>query len=385
MPGKRGVLIVDDSATVRATLTELLNSDERLEVVAVAGDPYIAAAKIEKRVPDVIVLDLEMPRMDGLTFLKRLMAQHPIPVVICSSAAEKGSAKAFEALEAGAIEVIAKPRIGTKQYLEETRATLCDAVVAASLANLRPRRQPAVSPKLNADVIIPKSAPRRFAARQPVASNGASSGLAPGLIAIGASTGGTEALLTLLQELTGEAAGIVIVQHMPEGFTQAFANRLNQLCEIAIREAKDGDTIEPGLALIAPGNWHTLVRVKGSGYALEVKPGPQVCRHRPSVDVLFRSVAQSAGPKAVGVILTGMGDDGAEGMLEMKQAGAYNIAQDEASCVVFGMPNQAIKRGGVDKTLPLNGIAPLLMKLSSEGMARSGARPNREMASLPVS
>jgi two-component system chemotaxis response regulator CheB len=205
------------------------------------------------------------------------------------------------------------------------------------------------------------------------------------LIAIGASTGGTEALLTLLQELTGEAAGIVIVQHMPEGFTQAFADRLNQLCEIAIREAKDGDTIEPGLALIAPGNWHTLVRVKGSGYALEVKPGPQVCRHRPSVDVLFRSVAQSAGPKAVGVILTGMGDDGAEGMLEMKQAGAYNIAQDEASCVVFGMPNQAIKRGGVDKTLPLNGIAPLLMKLSSEGMARSGARPNREMASLPVS
>jgi two-component system chemotaxis response regulator CheB len=381
MPGKRGVLIVDDSATVRATLTELLNSDERLEVVAVAGDPYIAAAKIEKRVPDVIVLDLEMPRMDGLTFLKRLMAQHPIPVVICSSAAEKGSAKAFEALEAGAIEVIAKPRIGTKQFLEETRATLCDTVVAASLANMRQKRQTMVPPKLTADVILPKSAPRRATLREAPAGR---SGKPPALIAIGASTGGTEALLILLRELTRETAGIVIVQHMPEGFTAAFADRLNQLCEIEIREAKDGDTIEPGLALVAPGNWHMLVRGKGKGYAVEVKAGPQVCRHRPSVDVLFRSVAQSVGPNALGVILTGMGDDGAEGMLEMKQAGAFNLAQDEASCVVFGMPNQAIKRGGVDRTLPLNAIAPLLMKISSEGMPGAGTRHKMEAAPLLV-
>ena len=347
---------------MRATLTELLNSDERLEVVAVAGDPYIAAAKIEKRVPDVIVLDLEMPRMDGLTFLKRLMAQHPIPVVICSSAAEKGSTRAFQALEAGAVDVIAKPRVGTKQFFEETRESLCDSVVAASLANLQNRRPPLiVVPKLTADVILPKSNRNHVPARKASLSRTVRP---PALIAIGASTGGTEALLTLLQGLSCETSGIVIVQHMPEGFTTGFAERLNQLCAIEVREAKDGDAVQTGLALIAPGNWHTLVHRKSSGYAVEVKAGPPVCRHRPSVDVLFRSVAQSVGSTAVGVILTGMGDDGAEGMLEMKHTGSYNIAQDEASCVVFGMPNQAIKRGGVDKVLPLDAIAPQLMKFA---------------------
>jgi two-component system chemotaxis response regulator CheB len=195
----------------------------------------------------------------------------------------------------------------------------------------------------------------------------------PGVIAIGASTGGTEALLVLLRELTSEASGIVIVQHMPEGFTAGFADRLNDLCQVDVREAKDGDPVEPGVALIAPGNWHLLVKSKGKGYAVEVKGGPRVCRHRPSVDVLFRSVAQCAGQDAVGVILTGMGDDGAQGMLEMKQAGAYNIAQDRDSCVVFGMPNEAILRGGVDKTLPLNGIAPLLMQLSLKGIQEGSA------------
>jgi two-component system chemotaxis response regulator CheB len=360
---KRSVLIVDDSATARTTLSELLNSDERLEVIGVAGDPYIAATKIEKRVPDAIVLDLEMPRMDGLTFLKRLMAQHPIPVVICSGAAEKGSAKAFEALEAGAIDVIAKPRVGTKQFLEESRENLCDVVWAASMANMQLKRKTIVRPKLTADVILPKISKPPSALRRAVGGP-----RNPSLIAIGASTGGTEALLTLLQDLSCETAGIVIVQHMPEGFTAGFAERLNQLCSIEVREAKNGDAIEPGLALIAPGNWHTLVRSGFKGYTVEVKSGPPVCRHRPSVDVLFRSVAQAAGRDAVGVILTGMGDDGAEGMLEMKHAGSHNIAQDEASCVVFGMPNQAIKRGGVDKIATLDGIAPMLMKLCVEGV-----------------
>jgi two-component system chemotaxis response regulator CheB len=363
MPRKRSVLIVDDSATMRTTLTELLNSDERLEVVAVAGDPYIAATKIEKRVPDVIVLDLEMPRMDGLTFLKRLMSQHPIPVVICSSSAEKGSAVAFKAMEAGAVDVIGKPKLGVKQFLEDTRETFCDVVVAASLANMARKSIWMVDPKLTADVIIPKTVKSlRQASGKP--QMGRSAG-APGVIAIGASTGGTEALLVLLRELTTEASGIVIVQHMPEGFTAGFADRLNDFCEVEVREAKDGDAVEQGLALIAPGNWHLLLKRKGKGYAVEVKGGPRVCRHRPSVDVLFRSVAQCAGQDAVGVILTGMGDDGAQGMLEMKQAGAYNIAQDRNSCVVFGMPNEAILLGGVDKIAALNGIAPLLMQLSS--------------------
>jgi two-component system chemotaxis response regulator CheB len=371
MPRKRSVLIVDDSATMRTTLTELLNSDERLEVVAVAADPYIAATKIEKRVPDVIVLDLEMPRMDGLTFLKRLMAQHPIPVVICSSSAEKGSATAFKAIEAGAVDVIGKPKLGVKQFLEDTRETFCDVVLAASLANMARKSMWTVAPKLTADVIIPKTLKSlRQASGRPQLSRGTG---VPGVIAIGASTGGTEALLVLLRELTSEASGIVIVQHMPEGFTAGFADRLNDLCQVDVREAKDGDPVEPGVALIAPGNWHLLVKSKGKGYAVEVKGGPRVCRHRPSVDVLFRSVAQCAGQDAVGVILTGMGDDGAQGMLEMKQAGAYNIAQDRDSCVVFGMPNEAILRGGVDKTLPLNGIAPLLMQLSLKGIQEGSA------------
>jgi two-component system chemotaxis response regulator CheB len=371
MARKRSVLIVDDSATVRATLTELFNSDDRLEVVAVASDPYIAATKIEKRVPDVIVLDLEMPRMDGLTFLKRIMAQHPIPVVICSSAAEKGSARAFQALEAGAVDVIAKPKIGTKQFLEDSRDALCDAVLAAAMANLQNKRPLTSPPKLTADVILSKTTTARITLAK---SSAARSSKPPAVIAVGASTGGTEALLTLLQGLSAETAGIVIVQHMPEGFTAGFAERLNQMCEIEVREAKDGDAIEPGLALIAPGNWHTLVVRKGSSFAVQVKSGPPVCRHRPSVDVLFRSVAQSAAQNSIGVILTGMGDDGADGMVEMKQAGAYNIAQDEASCVVFGMPNQAIKRGGVDKIASLDAIAPILVKFSAERMRNADTR-----------
>ena len=367
MSRKRSVLIVDDSATVRTALTELLNSDDRLEVIAVAVDPYVAAAKIQQRVPDVIVLDLEMPRMDGLTFLKRLMAQHPIPVVICSSAAEKGSDLALQAIEAGAVEVIAKPKLGAKQFFEETRDSLCDSVLAASLANLRRRVQVNVPPKLTADAIIPRSVKGLRHAVVPF--TGRHEGC-PAMIAVGASTGGTEALETLLTGLSSETPGVVIVQHMPEGFTAAFANRLNGLCEIEVREAENGDDIQPGLALIAPGNWHLLVRSRAKGYCVEVKSGPPVCRHRPSVDVLFRSVAQTVGHEAVGVILTGMGDDGAQGMLEMKQAGAFTIAQDRDSCVVFGMPNEAMKRGGVDRVVSLDAIAPLLMNLSTGGVRR---------------
>jgi two-component system chemotaxis response regulator CheB len=364
MAKKCGVLIVDDSATVRATLTELLNSDERLEVIAVAPDPYVAATRIEQRMPDVILLDLEMPRMDGLTFLKRVMAQHPIPVVICSSAAEQGSQKAFEALQAGAVEVITKPKLGTKQFLQEIREQLCDVVLAASMANLKQKMQLVVPPKLTADAVIPRSLNNLRMATKPHVGGQAG---CPNLIAIGASTGGTDALLQVLEALSAETAGIVIVQHMPEGFTAAFSDRLNRSCQIEVREAADGDTVEPGLALIAPGNKHTLVHKRGKAYAIEVKNGPPVSRHRPSVDVLFRSVAQSAGPDAVGVILTGMGDDGAAGMLEMKQAGVYTIAQDRESCVVFGMPNEAIKRGGVEKVVPLGSVASLLMKISTSG------------------
>jgi two-component system chemotaxis response regulator CheB len=371
MARKRSVLIVDDSAIVRTTLTELLNSDERLEVIGVAADPYIATSRIEQRVPDVIVLDLEMPRMDGLTFLKRLMAQHPIPVIICSSAAEHGSARAFEAIEAGAVDVISKPKVGTKQFFEESRATLCDAVLAASMATLKPRVAFSVTPKLTADVIIPQRTESHKAKVSQYQG-------CPSFIAIGASTGGTQALEKVLTELTPETVGIVITQHMPEGFTAAFADRLNRICDIEVREAKDGDEIRQGLALIAPGNWHMLVRAAGSRYAVEIKGGPQVSRHRPSVDVLFRSVAQAAGNKAVGLIMTGMGDDGAAGMLEMKQAGAYTIAQDRDSCVVFGMPNEAIKKGGVDRIVPLDGVAALLQQLSG------GVRQARQSPSILV-
>jgi two-component system chemotaxis response regulator CheB len=347
---------------VRASLTELLNSDDRLEVIGVASDPYVATNRIQQRVPDVIVLDLEMPRMDGLTFLKRLMAQHPIPVVICSGTAENGSSRAFQALEAGAVDVINKPRLGTRQAFEESRSTFCDAVLAASMANLKRKVEFTVPPRLSADVIIPKQTTKARKSVQPLDGS-------PSFIAIGASTGGTQALEKILTELTADCTGIVITQHMPEGFTAAFSNRLNQLCAIEVREARDGDAIEPGLALVAPGNWHMLVQSKGRGYVVAIKGGPQVSRHRPSVDVLFRSTAQAAGPNAAGVILTGMGDDGAAGMLEMKEAGAYTIAQDKDSCIVFGMPNEAIKRGGVDRVVPLDGVAPLLMSLSAGSMS----------------
>jgi two-component system chemotaxis response regulator CheB len=339
------VLIVDDSAVVRQTLNEVLSSDPEIEVIATAGDPYVAAERIGEQVPDVITLDIEMPRMDGLTFLKKIMSQHPIPVVICSSLAEEGAQSTFKALEYGAVEIITKPRLGTRQFLEDSRAEICDAVKAAAASRLRALRpSQTVEPKLTADAILSPAVHAMVETTEKV-------------VVIGASTGGTEALKTLLESLPPDSPGIVIVQHMPELFTRAFANRLDSLCQITVKEAETNDTVIRGRALIAPGNHHLLLKRSGARYFVEIKDGPLVCRHRPSVDVLFRSAARYAGQNAVGVILTGMGDDGARGMLEMKQAGAPTIAQDEASCVVFGMPKEAIKLGGVDKVLPLTKIA----------------------------
>ena len=346
------VLIVDDSAVVRQTLTEILSSDPEIEVIGVAGDPYVASERIAEQVPDVITLDIEMPRMDGLTFLMRIMSQHPIPVVICSSLAGEGTQSAMKALEYGAVEIITKPRLGSKQFLEESSVTLCQTVKAAAAAKLRVLRPGlAVQPKLTADAIL--SAATRAMAET-----------TEKVVVIGASTGGTEALKTLLESLPPDSPGIVIVQHMPELFTRAFASRLDGLCAITVKEAETNDTVIRGRALIAPGNHHLLLKRSGARYFVEVKDGPLVCRHRPSVDVLFRSAARYAGRNAVGVILTGMGDDGAHGMLEMKQTGATTVAQDEATCIVYGMPKEAVRLGGVDKVLPLGSIAGAILSLA---------------------
>lgn len=350
------VLVVDDSAIVRQTLKEVLETDPEIKVIATAADPYIAVERMKKELPDVITLDIEMPRMDGLTFLEKLMAQRPLPVVICSSLTEQGSATGIAALEKGAVELIAKPKMGTRQFLEESRIRICDAVKSAAQVRPRGARPPLPSlqpvPKLTADAILEK----------PVSS--AMIETTEKVVAVGASTGGTEALRVLLQGMPPDSPGIVIVQHMPENFTASFANRLNGLCSITVKEAADGDPVLRGQALIAPGNRHLLLKRSGARYFVEIRDGPLVCRHRPSVDVLFRSTARYAGRNAIGVIMTGMGDDGARGMLEMKQAGATNLAQDEASCVVFGMPAEAIKLGGVDHSYPLVKLAPEIVRLT---------------------
>jgi two-component system, chemotaxis family, protein-glutamate methylesterase/glutaminase len=343
------VLIVDDSAVVRRTLSEVLSSDPAIEVIGTASDPFVAADRIGEQVPDVITLDIEMPGMDGLTFLQKIMSQHPIPVIICSSLAEEGAQSTLQALEYGAVDIIAKPRLGSQRFLEESSVILCEAVKAAAGARLRPyspRR--VIEPKLTADAILSRATGAMLETTEKV-------------VVIGASTGGTEALRSLLEVLPPDAPGIVIVQHMPELFTRAFANRLNSLCRITVKEAESNDTVLRGRALIAPGNHHALLKRSGARYFVDIKDGPLVSRHRPSVDVLFRSAARYAGPNAVAVIMTGMGDDGARGMLEMKEAGAATIAQDEATSVVFGMPNEAIKRGAVDTVLPLHAIAASIL------------------------
>jgi two-component system, chemotaxis family, protein-glutamate methylesterase/glutaminase len=342
---KLRVLVVDDSALVRQVMQGILQTDRRI-TVTVAADPLIAAAKMEKERPDVIITDLEMPRMDGLTFLRKIMSESPLPVVICSGFAAKGTDLALRALEEGAVEVITKPKLGVREFLHESAVLLLDVVWSAAEARIVPRQQTAPLHRLTADAVLP---PLRTSPRHSESHDA--------LIAVGASTGGTEALRVFLSGMPPDCPPIVIVQHMPENFTRAFANRLDRECAIEVREGADGMVLHSGLAVIAPGNFHAVVNRNGVNLIVNVMDGPLVSRHRPSVDVLFRSVAVAAGRNAVGVIMTGMGDDGAQGLLEMKQAGAATIAQDEASCVVFGMPREAIIRGAVDFVLPLERIS----------------------------
>ena len=352
------VLVVDDSATVRQTLTAILQEDPEIEVIGAASDPFSAARHIAKEAPDVITLDVEMPRMDGITFLRKLMAQHPIPVVMCSSLTEEGSATLMQALEAGAVDVILKPKLGVADHLMESRALICEAVKGAAQARLSARSRTTIrtpEKKLTADAMLP---PPREGAQ-------AMARTTEKVICIGASTGGTESLREVLQALPANAPGIVIVQHMPEKFTAAFARRLNDLCAVEVKEAADGDAVLRGRVLIAPGNLHTLLERSGARYHVSVRSGPLVSRHRPSVDVLFRSAARCAGANAVGVIMTGMGDDGARGLDEMKHAGAYTVAQDEATSIVFGMPKEAIARGAAMKVAPLGAIAREIMRLGA--------------------
>ncbi len=345
------VLVVDDSAVVRQVVQMVLEHDPGIEVIGVASDPIFAMEKMSKQWPDVIVLDVEMPRMDGITFLKKIMAEHPTPVVICSTLTEKGAETTMQAMSVGAVGIITKPKVGLKGFLHEAASDLINAVKEAAQANVRRMKiapgatAPRIAPKLNADAIL--SAPGGHAMAQTTER----------IVAIGTSTGGTQALEEVLTALPRVSPGMVIVQHMPEKFTASFAARLNSLCQIEVREAQNNDRLIPGRALIAPGGRHMLLKRSGAYYHVEVVAGPPVSRHCPSVDVLFRSVAKFAGKNATGIIMTGMGDDGARGLKEMHDAGAATIAQDEQSCVVFGMPKEAIKLGGVDKVIPLQEIS----------------------------
>lgn len=356
------VMIIDDSAVVRETLSQILSQEKDFEVIATAGDPIIAQKKLATLEPDVIVLDIEMPRMDGITFLRQLMSTKPVPVVICSSMIETGSDNAVNALQYGAVELIQKPKMGTKHFLEESSIHICDAIKGAYLARSKvkriahnvaePQYKPTdVQPKLSADVMMEKPDPSHMVLDT-----------TEKVVVVGASTGGTEALRVFLEMLPANAPGMVIVQHMPENFTRSFAERLNSLCKVNVKEAENNDSVIRGRVLIAPGNKHTLLKRSGARYYVEVKDGPLVSRHRPSVDVLFRSASRYAGKNAVGVIMTGMGDDGAKGMLEMHEMGAFNIAQDEKSCVVFGMPAEAIKLNAADEVVSLEKIAEEVMR-----------------------
>jgi len=345
------VMIVDDSAVVRETLKDIFDADPQLEVVATAADPYIAAEQLKHVIPDVITLDIEMPRMDGLTFLKKIMAQHPIPVVICSSYVGEGTETLMHALELGAVDIIQKPMVGSEVFLKEAQVLITDAV--KSVAQLKPRikNKATLQPrqKLSADVMLEK--PGAHVMLKTTEK----------IIVIGASMGGTKAIREVLQAMPLDCPGIVVVQHMPAGFTQSFAEYLNNLCNISVKEAKDGDTVLTGQALIAPGNRHTLIKRSGARYYVEIKAGPLVSRHCPSVDVLFRSAARYAGANAVSAILTGMGDDGAQGMRELFDAGAWTCAQDEKTSAVYGMPKEAVLRGGTDRMLSINKIGYALL------------------------
>jgi len=342
---KIGVFVIDDSAVVRQVLTGLLSQAPGIQVLGAASDPVFALERMQHAWPDVIVLDVEMPRMDGITFLKKIMAERPTPVVICSTLTEKGAETTVQALAAGAVDILTKPKIGLKQFLDDASADLVRAVRAAAAANVRRIAQPMVaSTKLSADAVIPVSDQRAM-----VQTTDA-------VVAIGTSTGGTQALEAVLAALPRVSPGIVVVQHMPEKFTGAFAARLDSICQIEVKEAASQDRVIPGRALIAPGGKHMLLKRSGAQYLVEVVDGPPVNRHRPSVDVLFRSVAKHAGKNALGIIMTGMGDDGAAGLLEMKTAGASTVAQNEETCVVYGMPKEAVRRGAAGKVIALEEI-----------------------------
>jgi two-component system, chemotaxis family, protein-glutamate methylesterase/glutaminase len=359
VPGKIKVMIVDDSALVRQVVTLAISRDPNIEVIATAHDPVFALDKLKTLNPDVLVVDIEMPRMDGLTFLKKIMAERPMPVIICSSLAEKGAQVTMDALACGAVSIITKPKMGLKSFLEDASSDMVSAIKAAARANvtqLSRRAQAApteVRPKLSADAVIspvtPGTSPKLY-------------GTTERIIAIGTSTGGTQALEAVLTQLPPICPGIVIVQHMPEKFTAMFAERLNKLCQIEVREARQGDRVIPGLALIAPGGRHMLLSRSGAQYVVDVVDGPLVNRHKPSVDVLFRSCAKFGGKNVLGIIMTGMGDDGARGLKEMRDAGASTLAEDEASCVVFGMPKEAIRLGAAERIMPLESIASAIIE-----------------------
>ena len=353
------VMVVDDSAVVRQVLTGLLEAAPGITVISAVADPILAMVRMKQQWPDVIVLDIEMPRMDGITFLNKIMRERPTPVVICSTLTEKGAQTTMEALAAGAFAIVTKPKLGLKQFLQDASDDVISAVRAAAGANVKhlaARAKPvaAVQVKHLADVILTAG------------DSNAMIQTTERVVAIGTSTGGTQALEEVLVALPRVAPGIVIVQHMPEKFTASFAQRLNGLCAIEVREARQGDRVMPGLALIAPGGRHLLLKRSGTQYHVDVMDGPVVNRHRPSVDVLFRSVAKYAGKNAVGVIMTGMGDDGARGLKEMHQAGAYTLAQDEASCVVYGMPKEAVKLGAVDRSVALSAMAQAILTHASK-------------------
>ena len=349
------VLVVDDSAVVRQVMSDVLSAEGSFRV-ATAADPIVAEMKIRAEAPDVIVLDLEMPRMDGLTFLRKLMRENPIPVVICSGWAQSGTAAALSALKEGAAEIVSKPRIGVREFLQESVVLLSDAIRAAVAARntVLIRKREASRPQL---------APVRT---RPLRRQN-------GIIAVAASTGGPEALEQFLQSMDGDAPGIVIVQHMPARFTASFAARLNEVCRIEVHEARDGDVVRPGTALIAPGDRHMELAAAGADFLVHISNGPLVSRHRPSADVLFHSVARVAGRKAAGILMTGMGDDGADGLLHMRQAGAFTVAQDESTCVVFGMPKEAIDRGAACLVARLDQLAAVALKYFEED--RQAAAP----------